>query len=156
MCWSLNITQNSSRRTHDLKNWLTFSFEVHEGLSRAWNKGLSIYWPIRSFLRKPHTNGMITLRTTVLITICTNYVYRWWLGFSWKARFIQFQLLGNYWRCIPVDEEQKELCYARQGSKTIWDLKVGHKLSKLEWLVSLDCTSCSPNSPCKWNGKSRC
>jgi hypothetical protein len=79
MCWSLNITQNSSRRTHDLKNWLTFSFEVHEGLSKAWNKGLSVYWPIRSFRRKPHTNGMIILRTTVLITICTNYVYRWWL-----------------------------------------------------------------------------
>jgi hypothetical protein len=64
MCWSLDITQNSLRRTHVLKNWLTFSFEVHEGLSRAWNKGLSVYWPIRSFLRKPHTNGMITLRTT--------------------------------------------------------------------------------------------
>jgi hypothetical protein len=147
MCWSLNITQNSSHRTHDLKNWLTFSFGVHEGLSRAWNKGLSVYWPIRSFFRKPHTNGMITLRTTVLITICTNYVYRWWLGFSWGACFIQFQLLGNYWRCIPIDEEQKKLCYARQGSKTIWDLKMRHKLSKLEWLVSSDCTSCSPKFP---------
>jgi hypothetical protein len=147
MRWSLNITQNSSHRTHDLKNWLTFSFEVHEGLSRAWNKGLSVYWPIRSFLRKPHTNGMITFKTTVLITICTNYVYRWWLGFSWSACFIQFQMLGNYWRCIPVDDEQKKLCYAWQGSKTIWDLKMRHKLSKLEWLLSSDCTSCSPKFP---------
>jgi len=25
------------------------------------------------------------------------------------ACFIQFQLLGNYWRCIPVDEEQEEV-----------------------------------------------
>jgi hypothetical protein len=48
------------------------------------------------------------------------------------ACFIQFQLLGNYWRCIPVDEEQKKLCHARQGFKTIWDLKIRHKLSKLE------------------------
>jgi hypothetical protein len=55
--------------------------------------------------------------------------------------------LGNYWRCIPVDEEEKKLCYARHGSKTIWDLKMRHRLSKLEWLVSSDCTSCSPKFP---------
>jgi hypothetical protein len=35
------------------------------------------------YLGKPHTNGMITLRITVLITIYTNYVYKWRLGFSW-------------------------------------------------------------------------
>jgi hypothetical protein len=30
------------------------------------------------------------------------------------------------------DEEQKKLCHARQGSKTIWDLKMGQKLSSLK------------------------
>jgi hypothetical protein len=54
------------------------------------------------------------------------------LGFSWSGCCIQFRVFGNYWRCIPVDEVQMKLCHARQGSKTIWDLKMGQKFSSLK------------------------
>ncbi len=60
------------------------------------------------------------------------------VGNYWRCTHVdevqkkQFRVIGNYWRCIPVDEVQKKLCHARQGSKTIWDLKMGQKLSSLK------------------------
>jgi hypothetical protein len=54
------------------------------------------------------------------------------IGFQLECLLHQFRVFGNYWRCIPVDEGQKKLRHARQGSKTIWDLKMGQKLSSLK------------------------
>jgi predicted ABC-type exoprotein transport system permease subunit len=59
-------------------------------------------------------------------------LYVFIIGFQLECLLHQFWVVDNYWRCIPVDEEQKKLCHARQASKTIWDLKMGQKLSSLK------------------------
>jgi len=74
------------------------------------------------------------LKVEVLHNVMESFVelYLFIFGFQLECLLHQFGVFSNYWRCIPVDEVQKKLCHARQGSKTIWDLKMGQKFSSLK------------------------
>jgi hypothetical protein len=111
--------------------WLSMFWTCYKPLQVSRSGGLIL---TQLYLVSLMHSGYGHLKVEVLHNVMESFVklYLFIIGFQLECLLHQFRVFGNYWRCIPVDEVQKKLCYARQGSKTIWDLKMGQKLSSLK------------------------